>query len=99
MAAMYNRTGTQVLNYDISSIYDALNASSMTVAISEPFVTTAHDAAANSGLMIVNITSGSAEKVHSGAGQALIDCCEGDTGTVYHSKLVYRSLANGNTEG
>jgi len=98
MAAMYNRTGTLVLNYDISSIYDALNASSMNIHISEPFVTAAHEAAANSGLMGVNITSGSADKVHSGAGQALIDCCEGDTG-MFTTASGLQALANGNTEG
>jgi hypothetical protein len=91
---MANRTGTLVLNYDVSSIYDALNASSMTIDITDDYVAAAHEAAAGSAFMTLNMTTGANDhKIFRGAGQVHIDCCEGNTGG---QKSL---LANGNVEG
>ena len=98
IAALFNRTGTLVLNYDISSVYDALNASSMVVWISDDNIH--YDISPGNAVLNINVTSGGSDKVHSGAGQAIIDCCEGATGGMNppHGDGV-DAKANGNTEG
>jgi len=75
-----------------------LNASSMIIALDDEYTIGGEAAVAGDGIIIVNITSGATDKVHSGAGQALIDCCEGDTGQ-FTTASGPQVLANGNTEG
>ena len=70
-ASVGNLTGTVVLNYDISSIFDDLNATSMTID-TQGNTTTGGPAAAG---FAANYTG-----LNSGAGVLTFDCCEGGTG-------------------
>ena len=73
LSTVTNKTGTIVLNYDVSSFFDKVNASSMTISMG-----TTGGAAANGQInqMIMNVTSGTDDSVYSGAGTFKLPCCE-----------------------
>lgn len=70
-ASVSNMTGTVLVNYDISSIFDKLNASSMTLDI-EGNTSTGGPSALAYAQNYTSITSGS--------GLSSYDCCAGGTG-------------------
>ena len=75
LATVTNKTGTIVMNYDVSSFYDKLNASSMTISLGTSSDTgTTSDSGINQ--MIMNVTSGASDTVGAGAGTFTLPCCE-----------------------
>ena len=72
LSTVTNKTGTIVLNYDVSSFFDKVNASSMTISLG----TNGSTAPAGIDQMIMNVTAGSDDSVYSGAGTFLLPCCE-----------------------
>ena len=71
LSTVTNKTGTIVLNYDVSSFYDKLNASSMTISLG-----TSNLSNSNINQMMMNVTSGADDSVNSGAGIFNLPCCE-----------------------
>ena len=71
LSTVTNKTGTIVLNYDVSSFYDKLNASSMTISLG-----TTNIATLGINQVIMNVTSGTDDSVNSGAGIFNLPCCE-----------------------
>jgi hypothetical protein len=77
LGLLTNLTGTVVANYDVSSIFDALNASSMTIdwQVNGTATATQHDGFAPNAGFRANYTG-----LTSGAGALTFDCCEGANG-------------------
>lgn len=89
MSTVTNKTGTIVLNYDVSSFYDKLNASSMTISLGS---VSGIGSDATIGDIPMNVTSGSSDTVGSGVGTFTLPCCEGAAGN-----NVVEANSNGDT--
>ena len=90
MTTITNKTGTIVLNYDVSSFYDKLNASSMTISLGNFNTDTTNTPGSD---FIMNVT-GSADTVSAGAGTFTLPCCEGAAGN-----NAAETDSNGDAEG
>ena len=91
MTTITNKTGTIVMNYDVSSFFDKLNANSMTISLGNFNNDTTNTPGSN---FVMNVTSGASDSVGSGAGTFRLPCCEGAAGN-----NAAETDSNGDAEG
>ena len=77
LATITNKTGTIVMNYDVSSFFDKLNGSSMTISLGNFNTDTTNTPGSD---LIMNVTAGASDTVGSGVGVTTLPCCEGAAG-------------------
>ena len=91
MTTITNKTGTIVLNYDVSSFFDKVNGNSMTISMGNFNTDTTNTPGSD---FVMNVTSGASDSVGSGAGTFTVPCCEGAAGN-----NAAETDSNGDAEG